>query len=450
MKTIIFAFLLLPILLDAKSHLVSPLPMPKTYILDTDSYSCSEKCMQTYIDKGMIFSFLSHANKKLENPAHEELRLANIERLNLGEWSVVKPMQMPNTPNENQENLAITQEIAPAEEPLREGAGVSAISGVEETGKIVKIAMLLPYKIIGKYGASTTNAALAYLMSKNYSFELKSYKIENESSTEIQRVLSEIQKDGFEYIIAPLTQEGADAVASINPNINIYFPTINKNDSSTNSTFLYFGGIDYKAQSELLIKEATSPLVIFSDQSSISTKLAFYEEEQFRMREIPNPRVIKHSIPAKTTNLSQYLEKKGNIQNGSFFINTPIVKTGMIMSQITLYDVNTANVLSTQINYDPLLLSMTQYEDRKKMIVANSITSENNMLIEANSLLANDIVYDWINYTTTVGVDYFFNIITHKNREYNLALENNQIKHEIELLRPTQYRFVKNQSDLKE
>ena len=57
------------------------------------------------------------------------------------------------------------------------------------------------------------------------------------------------------------------------------------------------------------------------------------------------------------------------------------------MSQLTLYDTNATNVLSTQINYDPLVLSMTQYEDRKNMIIANSITQNNNILIETNSFL---------------------------------------------------------------
>ncbi|MDO8454563.1 MAG: hypothetical protein Q7S59_08350 [Sulfurimonas sp.] len=432
MKKIIFAFLLLPLIIYAKSHLISPVPMPKTYILDLDPYPCSERCMQEYLDHGMIFSFLSHANSKLENSAHEEIRVKYISTLNLGEMAVYATF------------MAELQEAPTVE------AGVEVISGVEESGKKVKIAMLLPYKIVGKYAASTTNAALAYLMTKNYSFELKSYKIENESTQEIQKALAKIQQDGFEYVIAPLTQEGADVVSAINPNINIFFPTINKNDSNTQSRFLYFGGIDYRAQSDLLIKEAVSPLVIFYDQSAIGSKLALYEEEQFKFREVPNKRVVKYSIPVKTTNLSQYLEQKSNIQNASFFINTPIVKTGMIMSQLTLYDVNAVNILSTQINYDPLLLSMTQYEDRKNMIVANSITHSNNLLIEANALLANDIVYDWINYTTTLGVDYFFSVITQKNREYDIVLENNQIKHEIELLKPTRYRFVKNQSNLEE
>lgn len=405
MNKILLICVLLPVFAYAKSYLVSTIPLPKTYIQNLDPYPCSESCMEEYLENGMIFSFLSHATTKLENSEQDEIRAMNVAILNLGSTS-------------------------------------TALS------KEVKIAMLLPYNKIGKYAASTTNAALSYLMSKNHAFNLKSYKIESESAQEIQRAIQLIQQDGFEYVIAPLTQEGVNAVSTINPTINIYVPTINKKDSNTQSPFLFFGGIDYEAQSDLLIQEAVSPLVIFYDQSSIGARLAMYEENRFK--DIPNKRVIKYSIPGRTTNLSQYLQSNSSIQNASFFINTPIVKTGMIMSQITLYEARATNILSTQINYDPLLLSMTQYEDRKKMIVANSITEQNNILIETNSLLSNDIVYDWINYTTTIGLDYFFSIITAGDREYNMALLNNQFNHSIELLKPTRYRFIQHLSTLEE
>ncbi len=113
------------------------------------------------------------------------------------------------------------------------------------------------------------------------------------------------------------------------------------------------------------------------------------------------------------------------------------------MSQLTLYDTNATNVLSTQINYDPLLLSMTQYRDRKDMVVANSITEHNNVLIETNALLGNDIVYDWINYTTTIGVDYFYSLITNEERTYKTKLEDNQMIYDIELLQPSHSKFKK-------
>jgi len=129
--------LLLPIAIFAQSFLISNIPIPKTYIQDLDPYECNEECMQDYLDNDMIFSFLSHANKKLENEEQNEIRVMNISILNLG---------------------------------------ATILSSK------VKIAMLLPYKKIGKYASSTTNATFAYLITKSHPFELKSYKLESEES----------------------------------------------------------------------------------------------------------------------------------------------------------------------------------------------------------------------------------------------------------------------------
>lgn len=411
-KTIIlFLLLLLPISSFAQSFLISNIPIPKTYIQNLDPYPCDDKCLQEYLDRDMIFSFLSNANNKLQNKELDEIRMMHISIFNLGS------------------NIFHSK---------------------------VKIALLLPYKKIGKYAASTTNASMAYLISKNNSFNLRSYKIEDESIQEIEKALILMKKDGFSHIIAPLTKKGVDNITIINPSINIFFPTINKKDTNTTSNQLFFGGIDYQAQSDELLKEAVSPLVIFYDKSSLGKKLALYEENKFKDIDInntvdtnntivnTNKTVIKFSIPRRTTNLEKYLKDNKDINASSCFINTPIVKTGMIMSQLTLYDTNTTeitNILSTQINYDPLLLSMTQYTDRKNMIIANSITQEKNILIQTNALLGNDIVYNWINYTTTVGIDYFYHILTSHEREYKIELEDNQMQYEIELIKPSFSKF---------
>lgn len=421
MKQIILIFLLIPFYLDAKSHFISNIPLPKTYIMNLDPYPCDEYCMQNYLDDGQIFSFLSQADGQLKNHAHNDIRMINISVLNLG--------------------------------------------SIQFNTK-VKIAMLLPYKKIGRYALSTTNATFAYLITKNHSFELKSYKIDSETREDISNALNKIKADGFKYVIAPFTTMGANIVAKINPDISIYFPTVHRKNVELTTPYLYYGAIDYEAQSDMLLKEAVSPLVIFNDKSTIGKKLTTYQEIEFQNNQISEDEsllsslftmsdiddtkvldkkrvVINFSIPKRTTNLESKLKDNENINQGSFFINTPVVKTGMIMSQLTLYDTNVTNILSTQINYDALLLSMTQYQDRKKMIIANSITKHHNILIDANSLLGNDIVYDWINYTTTVGTDYFFSRITNDNREYNIPLKKNQMIHEIELLRPVKARFIK-------
>ncbi len=410
--------LVLPLIVFGQSFLISNIPIPKTYIQNLDPYECDEYCLQDFLENDMIFSFLAHANKKLENSEQDEIRVMNISILNLGSQVI--------------------------------------------SDNLVKIAMLLPYKKIGKYAASTTNAAFAFLITKAHPFELKSYKIESEDMGEIKRVLFNIKADGFSYVIAPVTQMGAQSIIDAQSDLNVYLPTINKKDVVTDSSYLTFGAIDYQEQCDLLIKEAISPLVIFSDKSSTGEKLALIQEDAFKYMDMnltskknndeeqveqrvlnEENKVIKYYISRNTTNLENYLKENEKIFQGSFFINTPIVKSGMIMSQLTLYDANATNVLSTQINYDPLLLSMTQYNDRKEMVVANSITEHDNVLTETNSLIGNDISYDWINYATTVGIDYFFNKLTNEERAYNISLEDNQMQYNTELLQPSVSRFIK-------
>jgi len=413
MLKLYFIILLIPFTMFAQSFLISNIKIPQTQVQNLDPYPCNEECMQNYLKNDFIFSFLSHATAELENEILQKEREKFINLFNLKSKVVSKKL---------------------------------------------RIALLLPYNIIGRYATSTTNASFAYLMAKNHPFELKSYKIENESYEEISKALLKIEKDKFYYVIAPLTQNGENIISKINPKINIYFPTINKRDANTTSKYLYYGGIDYRAQSDLLLFEAESPLVIFHDKSKIGKSLSDYQENEFYKRNIliginnennedvqvfdEKVNVIKFSIPKRTTNLEKHLKDNKKIVEGSFFINTPIIKSGMIMSQLTLYETNATNILSTQTNYNPLLLSMTQYQDRKNMIIANSITRNKDVLIETNFLLGNDIVYDWINYTTTVGIDYFFYQINGKEREYDIEIKDNQMIYDIELLQPSLSRFI--------
>jgi hypothetical protein len=408
MKKLYFLILLFPFVFYAKSFLISNIALPKTSIQNLDPYPCDEKCLQEHLDNGYIFSFLAHADEKLANEELEKERAKYLSALNI-KWFM-------------QESK-------------------------------IRIALLLPYKKIGRYAASTTNASFAYLMSKNHPYELKSYNIEDESHEEILTALIKIREDGFYHVIAPLTQTGEEIVSTINPDINIYFPTINKKDTNTTSNYLYYGGIDHRAQSDLLLKEALSPLIIFNDNSEIGQQLTYYQEYKFKhkysedenttlQRNNKNLTVIKFSIPQRITNLEKQLKDNEKINAGSFFINTPIIKSGMILSQLTLYDTNATNILSTQTNYNPLLLSMTQYQDRKNMIIANSITQNKDVLIETNSLLDNDIMYDWINYTTSVGIDYFSHLINGERREYDIEIQNNQMIYPIELLQPSFSRFI--------
>ena len=59
-----FLFLSLSfIFAQAQSFLVSAVPLPKTYVLNTDVKECDDACLYQLIEEERFFSFLAHAKK---------------------------------------------------------------------------------------------------------------------------------------------------------------------------------------------------------------------------------------------------------------------------------------------------------------------------------------------------------------------------------------------------
>ena len=405
MKKILLFLLLGLTALFAESAVVSGIPLPKTYVLNLDPYKCDSACLEELIAHEQVFSFLSQMPEPTEDPALNEQRLIYVSLFNLD-------------------------------------------SG--EQGSGVRIALLLPERVIGRYAVSTTNSVMAYLLGKNRNFELKTFETGDESPEALEKGLDALENEGFRYVIAPMTRQGAQIVGDLHPRASVFFPTVNANDINASGERLYFGGIDYRAQIELLMHEATLPLVIFYDTSELgrqlneSTKDAFLERfAQGSPRDymLAEKQIFEFPIDKHTTNLKNLLKDNKKIVEGTFFLNTPLVKSGMIMAQLTLYDVNATRVLSTQIGYDTMLFDITQEQDRTNMLVANSIGAQNSVLVERNKLLQNDIVYDWINYATTLGADYFYHLTTNTPREYNIPIENHQVNYPVKLYRPEKTRF---------
>lgn len=402
MKKTIFLLLLLNISMLAKTHRLSPIPLPSIFIQNLSPFDCKEKCLMDFINKKFIFSLLSFTSPKLKS----DMELLSVDYAKLKD--------------------SYSQEVQ--------------VSKPAQSSKI-KIALLLPYKTIGKYASSTTNATLAYLMLKNYPFDVKTYKINSESEEEISQAIEQIQRDGYEYIIAPLTKKGESSLSNISIKANLYIPTINKNDASRSAKNIYYGGIDYKAQSKKLLEFAKNKLYIFSDNSNVAQQLSLFQESEFKNSNPASPSKI-YTLPEKITNLDSMLKNNSRVDGASIFINTPIVKSAMVLSQLTLFDIDADNILSIQTNYTPLLFSMTQFNDRKNIIIANSIINTNDNLSEINSLLDNDISYDWINYTTTVGVDYFAYLMYGQTRDFDIDVVDNAMAYPIELITSSTNKFI--------
>ncbi len=383
--TKIFTLFLISCSLHAKSFLLSPLPLPPAEILDIEIDRCDQECLLSLLKSGEVFSFLAKA-----------------------------PKVQDETIRENYQLLASLLNIAPS---------------FVYTHKL-KIAMLLPTKKIGKYAQSSTKSVISYLLAKNAKFYLKSFEIEDEEYLTIQSILSKLESENFDFVIAPLTLEGAKNLASIPTFLSIYVPTVNKNDiNNLQNSNLIFGGIDYKDQIDELLDFANEKIVIFYEiESPLAHKLTTIIENE------SNKSIVKKiKLKDQVANLKRYFYKNQELNSSTIFLNTPIVKSSLIMSQLTLYNLEPKNILSTQINYNPLIFSLTQYKDRKNLILANSINGGSNYLEEINSLLNNDIVYNWINYSVSIGIDYFYAKKSKDKRVFTEELINNQVIYNVYL-----------------
>jgi hypothetical protein len=384
--------------LIAKSHIVSTIPIPKAKILKTSCEKCDTECLNNLLIDGKIFSFLAYIDDSVTEVILREKKLMYYELFNIN----------------NKEN----------------------IFGV-------RIAVLLPSKIIGSYAKSTTNAVFSYLMAKNKIFEMKTFNIQNETLESITQGLIDIQKEDFLYVIAPMTPKGANLIADLSPSIYVFIPTVHSIDVPKRNKNMFFGGINYTEQIEKLLQIHENKMVLIHDNGSKGTQL----NDMVKLilaEKYPNTKIaMENSVSRKASQFDYLFKKNKRIKHSSVFLNTPIVKTSLIMSSMTQNETNPSKILSTQINYNSNILNLTQKHDRTNLFIANSIFQENKPLIEANKLLNNDIKYDWINYSTTLGVDYFFHIATGIPQDYNTKIENNQIIYPVDLYKATSSRFQK-------
>jgi hypothetical protein len=75
------------------------------------------------------------------------------------------------------------------------------------------------------------------------------------------------------------------------------------------------------------------------------------------------------------------------------------------------------------------------------MIIANSIIEQNPSIYETNALMNNDLSFDWINYTTSVGADYLTAHLFGCDRSYSMRIIDSQVIYPIELMRPKEFGF---------
>ncbi len=312
------------------------------------------------------------------------------------------PVIIDNTPIASTQ-ITVIETLPPSEPVTQEILPLTQETHAQElshNAEMIKIAVLIPQKVIKKYAITSVNTVISYLLYKNYSFDLNVFNSGDEKEESILKALADIQAGGYTHIIAPVTAEGATLIATHLKDTVVFIPTIHRNSVNITNENIFFGGIDYEGQIALLREHANERVGIFEDGSGLSFQLSSFAKKY-------HERIFyEKRVESSKANFKQMFKGNTSLNNATYYLNTPLVSSSLIASQLRANSIYPHALLSTQINYNPLLLTLTQYEDRNDMFIANSIQRTPAVLEEINTLFGHDIVYDWVNYATSIGTEF--------------------------------------------
>ncbi|MBZ7965162.1 hypothetical protein [Campylobacter molothri] len=302
----------------------------------------------------------------------------------------------------------------------------------------VKLAIVIPEKTIKSYSNTIVNSSIAYLLRQRADIKVKVFLIGTEDENKIRQTLDQIESQGYQYVIAAFTLKGISALKDYSKNMKIFIPTLHKNFASNLNQNIIFGSIDYDAQIMALLQKANSNIAIFGDGSTLSDNL-----NARILLNSKNQNVRIYKIDGDKLDFYKLLKSQGSLEQTSIFFNTPLVKTALTSSQLRVYDIYPYIMLSTQINYNPAFLNLTQEADRKNFIIANSINNHDDNLSYLNEIFNQNIDYNWVAYATSIGTDYFYTNFLNKESKsiFDEKIENSQILYKVRLMQSVKANF---------
>lgn len=390
MRKVISALLLYS-LLNAQIQLLSPIPLPSTVIVDLDVNDYSKVELEQLLQEGQIFTFLAKS-KDVNDTELAAIRQSYMTLFNIREKIY--------------------------------------------SSEAFRVAFIVPYKVIGKYAYTTSNSALAYLLNRKVPFKMELLPIENENNETLRSALQSVEASSYDLVVAPVTQRAAKYICAQSLDSEVYIPTLHRSRLECANSMVSFGGIDYAAQIEVLSRlvEKNATTITVSDTSSISKMLSAMVGSTVD--------VNKSLILNRSGYYKDLIERHEDLNQSTIFLNTPVVKSSLFLSQLTLADYKPLQVLSTQINYSPLILTLTQYHDRENMVLASSIGTLDSTLTENISLINQDVRFNWLNYATVAGLDYYFSEKTEEMRLAQERFKNGTLQYDIKLYEAGLYRFI--------
>jgi hypothetical protein len=289
----------------------------------------------------------------------------------------------------------------PIVENVPDSAIISEIQVDLEKVKI-KVAFIYPSSLVEKYVKTSLSTISGYLSYQKADYDLTIIDSTNESYDNINLAFAKAKQNGVTKIIGLFTPSAISSLDKIVTNdVKVYLPLIEKKDALTSNENLIFGSISYEQQVKKLISYSSTNNAMFYQDTYIGNKLKrAYDASVYDTR-------VRKEISKTETNF-KYIVNDYKLNNSTLFLNTDLVKTSLILSQLRAYDISPNVILSTQVTYDPMLMLLTQNQDREKLVVANSIDSVNSELRDEINTFGGNIVYEWVDYSTLVGINYLY------------------------------------------
>lgn len=297
---------------------------------------------------------------------------------------------------------------------------------------VVKIAYIYPSKLVAKYAKSSINTVMAYFAYRNINYDLKVFDTKTEAVTSIASTIEQLKAQGYNNVIALFTPRVIETLSTIDTSgLKIYFPLINKPENTSNSNFI-FGAIDYDTQIIKLLEQSNGKNTMFYQQSFIGNKLKDITLKNTTVS-------ISKKIESKR-NYFKGIVKDYRLRGSSLFLNTSVIKSSILLSQLRAYNIKPNVVLSTQLNYNPKIFSLTQSRDRQRLVVASSIGQVDDKLVDIVSTYGANIKYNWVDYSTLVGINYIYD---ENNKDIvNEQIEENQVVYYPRLFKTTNSAFL--------
>lgn len=395
-KIAIILMLLISFVVAKKEEIKSFIPPVSQEWINLEIKPCDDKCLKDLINKNMLASFLARFG------GSNDSELNKIYATYVTKGITTEPFVVPSD------------------------------------FKQMTISVIIPHKVIKSYSNIVNNAILSYITRQNANLNVKFFLIGDESISAISNAINEIQSQNIKFIIAPMTANGVRNLAKyVQEDMLVFVPTIHKKIVGEIGTNFIFGGIDYEAQISKLLMYSNTNIATFSDGSVLGNMLDGYVDN------LSGGVIYSSVIKSGNLDLKNEISRNARLKNSSVFFNIPMVKAALLASQLKIYNTNTYALLSTQINYDPMFLNFAQYSDIKNMFLATSIAEVDKNLQSINSVLKQNLKYDWIAYSTSVGLDYIYTqfINSSAKKIFNENIINSQIIYDTYIYKTTPYGF---------